>query len=487
FALAMAFAGNDLVNFIGVPLAGLESFQIFQASGNGDPGGFTMEMLRNPVQTPTLLLLIAGGIMVVTLFVNKKARSVTSTTLNLGRQDEGDESFQSSLIARGMVSIALQMNKAFTFIVPKPVLRAIDTRFEQVHKSKRSKDAPAFDLVRASVILIVASILITIGTNLKLPLSTTYITFMVAMGASLADRAWGRESAVYRVSGVITVVGGWFFTALIAFTVAGIIAVLIYYGGLVAIIILVGLAFFFIYKTHIFHKKKQKEEDEITAMDEEEEAIDTRSIYNKCELRMNAFAGQMSDFYQRAIFGLVNEKRKQLNKLAKEMKAFQKETKIQRKTFDKTLKKLDDTAVEAGVFLIQILGQMKESHGYMKQLQQLSFDYVDNHHPPFLMDEKKELTQLSVAMKQFYEQAKKVLKERIITDTEELDQSRKAVDEIIEKLKIELIHKLKKADISTRKSMAMMDLLTLTSNLLDHSYSIVMMQRKFNKKAQSRI
>jgi len=486
FALAMAFAGNDLVNFIGVPLAGLESFQIFQASGSSDPGGFMMEMLRNPVKTPTLFLLIAGTIMVVTLFFNKKARSVTSTTINLGRQDEGDESFQSSLLSRGMVSMALQMNKAYTFMMPKPVLRAIDTRFQQVHKSKRSKDGPAFDLVRASVILMVSSILITIGTNLKLPLSTTYITFMVAMGASLADRAWGRESAVYRVSGVVTVVGGWFFTALIAFTVAGIMATLIYYGGLVAILALIGLALFFVYRTHIIHQKKEKEKKEM-AIEEQTEVIDTRSIYNRCELRMDAFAGQMADFYQRAIYGLVSEKRKQLNKLAKEMKEFQKETKAQRKAFDKTLKKLDDNAVEAGVFLIQILGQMKEAHGYMKQLQQLSFDYVDNHHPPFLTDEKHDLMKLSEAFKQFLDQAQIMIMERSLTDLVTLDQQKMVVSDLIEKLKINLIHKLKKAEISTRKSMAVMDLLTLTSNLLDHSYSIVMMQRKFIKKVQSRI
>lgn len=487
FALAMAFAGNDLVNFIGVPLAGLESFQIFQASGSSNPGGFMMEMLRNPVKTPTLFLLIAGTIMVVTLFVNKKARSVTSTTINLGRQDEGDESFQSSVLARSMVSIALQLNKAYILVMPKPVLRAIGTRFEQVHKSKRLKDGPAFDLVRASVILMVSSILITMGTNLKLPLSTTYITFMVAMGASLADRAWGRESAVYRVSGVITVVGGWFFTALIAFTVAGIMATIIYYGGLVAILALIGLALFFVYRTHIFHLKKEKEKKEITAIDEQVDLIDTRAIYNRCELRLSAYSGQIADFYHRAISGLVNEKRKQLNKLAKEMKEFQKETKIQRKTFDKTLKKLDDTAVEAGVFLIEILGQMKEAHGYMKQLQLLSFDYVDNHHPPFLTEEKQVLIHLSDAFKKFLDQAQVMIRENTLADMGPLDQQRMIISELIEKLKIDLIHKLKKAEISTRKSMAVMDLLTLTTNLLDHSYSIVVLQRKFVKKVQSQI
>jgi len=487
FALAMAFAGNDLVNFIGVPLAGLESFQIFQASGSTDPGGFMMEMLLNPVKTPTLLLLIAGGVMVLTLFVNKKARSVTSTTINLGRQDEGDESFQSSVLARGMVNVALQLNKAYTFVMPNVVLKAIGTRFELVHQSKRSRETPAFDLLRASVILMVSSILITMGTNLKLPLSTTYITFMVAMGASLADKAWGRESAVYRVSGVITVIGGWFFTALIAFTVAGIIAVIIYYGGLIAIIAMIALALFFVYRTHVFHNKKEKEKKEIEAIEEQEEVFDTRSIYNRCETRMNTFTQQLSDFYQRSVSGLVNEKRKPLKKVAREMKEFQKEINSQRKTFDKVLKKLDDSAVEAGVALIQILGQMKETLNYMKQLQKMGFDYVENHHPPFIAEQKIELLQLSDAFGKFLAQAQQNVGERKPMETESLDQQKLIVEELIVTLKIDLIHKLKKAEISTRKSMAVMDLLTLTSNLLDHSYSIVMMQRKFIKKVQSKI
>jgi len=482
FSLAMAFAGNDLVNFIGVPLAGLESFQIFQASGSGDPGGFTMELLRNPVQTPTLLLIIAGGIMVATLFINKKSRSVTSTTINLGRQEEGDESFQSSILARGMVLIALQMNKAYTFILPNAVLKAIDQRFEQVQKSKKEKDKPAFDLVRASVILIVASVLITIGTNLKLPLSTTYITFMVAMGASLADRAWGRESAVYRVSGVITVIGGWFFTALIAFTVAGIVATIIYFGGLAAIILLIGLALFFVYKTHIFHKKKVKEEEIVTAIEKDDSFISTLTIYERCEVRLVTFTAQMANFYERAIGGLVNEKRKKLNMLGHEMKEFQKEIKTQRKLFDKRIKKLDDTAVEAEIFHLQIFGQMKEIHGYMKQLQFLCFDYVDNSHPPFLPDEKEELITLSGELIKFFDTAQQLIKRRTFTNTEEMDRQYTIVQERIVQLKIKMIHKLKRTEITTRKSMAIMDLMNLTSIILDHTKGMVEMQRKFNKK-----
>ncbi|MBL6949853.1 MAG: inorganic phosphate transporter [Bacteroidales bacterium] len=482
FSLAMAFAGNDLVNFIGVPLAGLESFQIFQASGSGDPEGFAMGMLRNPVQTPTLLLIVAGGIMVATLFINKKSRNVTKTTINLGRQEEGDETFESSMLARGMVFIALQLNKAYTFIVPRAVLNVIDKRFEQVQESKQMKDKPAFDLVRASVILIVASVLITIGTNLKLPLSTTYITFMVAMGASLADRAWGRESAVYRVSGVVTVVGGWFFTALIAFSVAGIVATIIYFGGLVAIIMFIGLAFFFVYKTHIFHKKKEKEEEIVTAIEKDETFISTMTIYKRCEVRLITFTSQMANFYEHAIIGLVDEKRKKLNKLGIEMKEFQKEIKTQRKLFDKTIKKLDDTAVEAEVFSLQIFGQMKEIHGYMKQLQFLCYDYVDNSHPPFLPDEKEELITLSGELIKFFDTTQQLLKKRTFAKTEKMDLQYTIVQERIVKLKVEVIHKLKKTEISTRKSMAIMDLMNLTSIILDHTKGILEIQRKFSKK-----
>jgi len=237
----------------------------------------------------------------------------------------------------------------------------------------------------------------------------------------------------------------------------------------------------------VFHNKKEKEKKEIEAIEEQEEVFDTRSIYNRCETRMNTFTQQLSDFYQRSVSGLVNEKRKPLKKVAREMKEFQKEINSQRKTFDKVLKKLDDSAVEAGVALIQILGQMKETLNYMKQLQKMGFDYVENHHPPFIAEQKIELLQLSDAFGKFLAQAQQNVGERKPMETESLDQQKLIVEELIVTLKIDLIHKLKKAEISTRKSMAVMDLLTLTSNLLDHSYSIVMMQRKFIKKVQSKI
>ncbi len=228
FALAMAFAGNDLVNFIGVPVTGYQSFNLWSESGLGAEA-FMMSSLASAVQTPKVLLLIAGGVMVVTLWLSAKARKVTDTSINLSSQGSVDERFKPNLVSKGIVGAANAFGNFFTTVVPDKVLGKIDKRFfiMEVEES----DRPAFDLVRAAVNLIIASILIAFASSLKLPLSTTYVSFMVAMGTSLADRAWGAESAPYRVAGVVNVIGGWFLTAIGAFLAAAVVALIIYYGG----------------------------------------------------------------------------------------------------------------------------------------------------------------------------------------------------------------------------------------------------------------
>ncbi|MEP5615462.1 MAG: inorganic phosphate transporter, partial [Flavobacteriaceae bacterium] len=240
FALAMAFAGNDLVNFIGVPIAALQSFQDWQVSGIS-PSEFNMGGLSAAVQTPTLLLLLSGGIMVITLWFSSKAKSVVKTSVDLARQDEGDERFQPNYLSRQVVKFSITAFENFSKVIPPSIQSKVDKRFTvpytYIPKSK-IQDMPAFDMVRASVNLMVASVLISIATSMKLPLSTTYVTFMVAMGTSLADRAWGAESAVYRVAGVLNVIGGWFFTALSAFMAAAIIAYILHVGKLVGLVIL---------------------------------------------------------------------------------------------------------------------------------------------------------------------------------------------------------------------------------------------------------
>jgi phosphate/sulfate permease len=264
FALAMAFAANDLVNFIGVPLAGLAAFGM--ASETSDPLNTLMAQMAEPVQTETYLLLIAGAIMVVTLWVSKKAQTVRQTELNLGRQSEGEERFGSSMLSRSIVRTAYSVFRTIQSILPEGMRQWFAKRMElpkDIKSYKSSGNQPAFNLLRSSINLTIASALISLATSYKLPLSTTYVTFMVSMGTSLSDRAWGRESAAYRVNGVITVVGGWFLTALIAFMTSFLMATLIYYGGIASIAILVVIIGFVVYHFYLVHKEKAEQTDEV--------------------------------------------------------------------------------------------------------------------------------------------------------------------------------------------------------------------------------
>jgi phosphate/sulfate permease len=281
FALAMAFAGNDLVNFIGVPLAALASYESWQASGIL-ASEFNMKGLNTASQAPTYLLLASGLIMVITLWFSSKAKNVVKTSVDLSRQDEGDERFQPNYLSRQIVKYSIMASENLSGIIPKNIQKRINSQFEKpyvyIPKSK-VKDLPAFDLIRASVNLMVASVLISLATSMKLPLSTTYVTFMVAMGTSLADRAWGPESAVYRVAGVLNVIGGWFFTAFSAFTAAAIIAYIIHLGGIVAIGILLTLAFLLIGKNYLSHSKKMKE----TKLEEKLQKAESNTIIGLIE------------------------------------------------------------------------------------------------------------------------------------------------------------------------------------------------------------
>ena len=258
FALAMAFAGNDLVNFIGVSLAGLESYQDYVASGVGDPSAYMMDALLLPSTTSTWFLVAAGMIMTIAIFTSKKARKVIDTSVNLSRQDEGDEVFSSSRIARRMVRNVLNATSVANRYVPARVKSWLNTRFNT--DEAILQEGMAFDLVRASVNLVLAGLLIVVGTSLQLPLSTTYVTFMVAMGSSLADRAWGRETAVYRITGVITVIGGWFVTAGAAFIISFLISSLNYFGGIIAMVLVMVAVVAVLINNNRKFKKKQEEE-----------------------------------------------------------------------------------------------------------------------------------------------------------------------------------------------------------------------------------
>ncbi len=264
FALAMAFAANDLVNFIGVPLAGFNAFQ--NAIASSDPLNVTMAALSKKVHSQTYIMLVAGIIMVVTLWLSKKARRVTETEIGLGQQDEGAEKFESIWLSRKIVNMFDSLFGTMKNIAPQSVRNIIYRRLTPVPATKgvSQTEKPSFDLVRASVNLVVASAVVSFATSLKLPLSTTYVTFMVAMGTSFSDQAWGRESAVYRVTGVLTVIGGWFMTALIAFVVAFIFANILFYFNTAGFFILLCIAGFIIWKNHKQHKVHEKDKEEMS-------------------------------------------------------------------------------------------------------------------------------------------------------------------------------------------------------------------------------
>ena len=268
FALAMAFAGNDLVNFIGVTMAALDSFLHFFREGIAagyTPDTYMMGFLNEPAATSVWFLIGAGAIMIFALVTSKKAHEVLKTSINLSRQDEGDEMFGSSSMARRLVRMGMGFVNGVNNLTPRKVKLWVRNRFNQ--EETTLDDGAAFDLVRASVNLVLAGLLIALGTSLKLPLSTTYVTFMVGMGSSLADRAWGRETAVFRITGVISVIGGWFLTAGAAFILAGLVATLNYLAGPVGMAITVLLAIFLLIRSHIAYNKKSAEEVRDVKMD----------------------------------------------------------------------------------------------------------------------------------------------------------------------------------------------------------------------------
>lgn len=263
FALAMAFAGNDMVNFIGVPLAGLDSYQNYIANAHGTaPSGYLMSSLMESATTPPIYLLLAGVVMIISMATSKKAQNVIKTSVDLARQDEGDEMFGSSRAARAIARFTQQLNESVGRWMPKSISKWIDSRFNK-QDVILADDKAAFDVVRAAVNLVIASMLITVGTNYKLPLSTTYVTFMVAMGSSLADRTWSRESAVFRITGVLSVIGGWFITAGVAFVTCGVITLIMFYGGIVAKVIFMAIVIFSLIKSNQRYKKKLQEENHV--------------------------------------------------------------------------------------------------------------------------------------------------------------------------------------------------------------------------------
>lgn len=314
FALAMAFAGNDLVNFIGVPLAGLDSMQDFMANGNGDPNAFMMTSLMTSAKSPLIYLVLAGIIMIVAMATSKKAQNVVKTSVDLSRQDEGDEMFGSSKVARSIVRAVQDMGNGLSKIMPSSTTKWIDSRFNK--EEMELAQGAAFDEVRAAVNLVLAAMLIIIGTNYKLPLSTTYVTFMVAMGSSLADKAWSRDSAVFRVTGVLSVIGGWFVTAGVAFAACALVCTMMHFGGFVVMIAFMVLDIYLLWRSGQAYKKKSsedKKDDIFNLMMRTKDKDIVWDLLRKHVGRTQSFVTRFTcDEFNKIVDGVSNERLKEL-------------------------------------------------------------------------------------------------------------------------------------------------------------------------------
>ena len=385
FALAMAFAGNDLVNFIGVPLAGLDSLCDFTANGNGNYDGYMMTSLMTSAKSPLLYLLLAGLIMIIAMATSKKAQNVVKTSVDLSRQDEGDEMFGSSRLARSFVRSSRDIGELVVRFTPKSVSRWIDSRFNK--DEVILAEGAAFDEVRAAVNLVLAALLIVLGTSLKLPLSTTYVTFMVAMGTSLADRAWSRESAVFRVTGVVSVIGGWFITAGAAFAACAIVCLLMHLGGFVVMLLFMALDIYLLWKSNRNYKRKMKEErndDLFMLMMRTKDKDIVWDLLSKHVQRTQSFVAHFSiDLFNRIVDGISTENRRELKQCGNALKEEQDQLKkIRRKEMLAMRRIPSATAIERNTWF-HIGANCNMQYIYcLKRMQEPLKEHVDNNFNP---------------------------------------------------------------------------------------------------------
>jgi phosphate/sulfate permease len=451
FALAMAFAANDLVNFIGVPLAGLKAFTTALAST--DPMNVTMEALTKSVQTQTGLLLLAGSIMVATLWVSKKARTVTETEISLGKQDEGPERFESIWLSRKIVTLFYHVFSSLRTVIPSPVRRHVAARITPtpVHHGGSAGEKPSFDLIRASVNLMVASAVVSFATSLKLPLSTTYVTFMVAMGTSFSDQAWGRESAVFRITGVLAVVGGWFMTAFIAFMVAFVFANIIYHfngAGIAGLMIFAG---FVIWKNKKKHDDQTREKEEINIfnfekVDKFEEAVACTFGHLALQLR------GIRESFDRTFDALFTEDAVTLRQERKRTKQVQLSTNTIVANIFKVLRLLQKTDNQVSYNYYQIIRRLQKlSDGYRDTVIRCSL-HVSNRHTGLLPAQIEELMQIKNVILLIFSTVESALINKQIVDCQEIVTQFHYLRELVDDFNANQIQRIRNESSKTRLS-----------------------------------
>jgi len=478
FALAMAFAGNDLVNFIGVPLAAYESFLSWSESSQLATE-FNMQGLAVAVKTPTYLLLASGIIMVVTLWFSSKAKNVVKTSVDLSRQDEGDERFEPNYLSRQIVKFSIVASENLNGLIPVSIQNKINQQFTKptsFAQKAKVKDQPAFDLIRASVNLMVASVLISVATSLKLPLSTTYVTFMVAMGTSLADRAWGSESAVYRVAGVLNVIGGWFFTAIVAFVAAAIIAYFIHLGGIWAISALLIFAFFLIGKNYLSHTKKLKETKEEEIL-ERAESSSIQGVIEESAKNIANVVKRANKIYSNSINGLAKQDLSSLHKNKKQVAKLANEIEDLRNHTFYFIKNLEEAHIGASNFYINAMGHLTDISQSLEYIGKVSHKHVNNNHKKLKYNQIKELKQIDTKLAEILDNTYYAFKERSFEKIGNILNNKQELYDLVSQ-KISLQVERTRSEESSPKNTTLYftilletkDLMTATMNLLELYY-----------------
>ncbi len=470
FALATAFAGNDLVNFIGVPLASLSAYQDFVANGAGDPMGLLMTSLNSPAKTPFIYLLVAGIIMVIALFTSKKAHNVIKTSVDLSRQDESEEMFGSSAVARSIVRSTLNASHNIAKIIPDSVKEWADKRF--CKDVMVMENGAAFDLVRASVNLVLSGLLIALGTSLKLPLSTTYVTFMVAMGTALADRAWGRETAVYRITGVLSVIGGWFITAGAAFTICFIVTLIMYFGGFIAMFAMIALAIFLLIRSDRMYSKKKKEEkaaDDLfkqlmTSRDMEERWALLRRHVITSSADMMKF---VMDAYNDIIDGFVHEDLKKLRKVMNKTSQEKQDLKKTRRKQILGLRRIDKfLAIEKNTWYHLGSNSCEQMLYCLKRISEPCKEHVDNNFKPLSERARKEIAPICEEMVSLMTQAREEMINGNYDKTDAILKEGDALKNKISALRKQQMNRIHDENVNVKTAMVYLNVLQESQELV---------------------
>ena len=474
-SLALAFAGNDLVNFIGVFVAGFDSYENVMINGSGDVNTM-MGSLNGAVTTHPAILVISGGIMALTLWFSKKSQTVADTEINLARQDAGAERFGSTSVSRAMVRCALNCNKTYEKYTPKRIQRFVSSRFVPIYVPEGAHKAP-FDLIRATVNLTVASILISMATSLQLPLSTTYVTFMVAMGSSLADRAWGRESAVYRITGVLTVIAGWFLTALIAFTIAFLVALGLMWGGMIAVVIFAVICGYMLIQSSIIHNRKVKKEAEREA--EEQADAPEQTVIQRCVREVAETMLQVTTIYRQTLIGLFNEDRKLLKQMVRESEELYRVAHERKHEMLPTLLKLQENYIETGHYYVQVVDYINEVTKALVHITRPSFDHINNNHEGLSKEQVADLELVNEKVGEIYQKINMMLENNDFSQLEEILQMRdKLFDTLAAAIKSQ-IKRVKAKASTTRSSILYLTIINETKTMVLQTRNLLKSQRYF--------